>query len=192
MKKIVVLSAALLACLFAGCDKTQKSDDEDKTVEITEATLSGTWEGSVEADFAQGYPQKWRIRFDGNAYTTWHTHKTEGSVNDDIQGLKTVGNKEQGTWEYVGGVLTLTPAKQWASYVITSLSPAKYTYYPYDEDTMECSDWYVVPESQIASGVASDVADGTGWFISRWKQVTLSGKTLSVKINMDTFKLVKQ
>ena len=57
MKKIVVASMALLACLFAGCDKTQNTEEEDKT---------------VEADFAQGYPQKWRIRFDGKAYTTWH------------------------------------------------------------------------------------------------------------------------
>lgn len=195
MKKIVVLSVALLAFLFAGCDKTQKTDDEEKTVEITEATLSGTWEGGVEADFAQGYPQKWRIRFEGKAYTTWHTHKTAGSIKDEVQGLKTVGNKEKGTWEYADGVLTLTPKEQFASYyqeMKPDYSLGGYVYYEYNEDTMEAVQWYVTSQTMIESGIARDIADGTDWYISKWKQVSLIGNTLSVKINMDTFKLVKQ
>ena len=192
VKRLFALFAAAGLAFFAiSCEKNG-SDEKDDPVVIDEVSLAGTWEGGVEADFAQGYPQKWRIRFEGKNYITWHTHQTAGSINDDVQGLKTVGNKEQGTWEYADGVLTLTPSRMWASYVITSLSSSKYTYYNYDPDTMECDNWYETPESLIADGIARDIRDGSDWYISKWKSVVLTEKTLSVKINMDTFTLEKK
>ena len=79
-----------IAALGVACNPDDKNDTpEDNTVSITEESLKGTWEGGVTADFAQGYPQNWRIEFDGKNYTTWHTHQTAGSINDDEQGLKT-------------------------------------------------------------------------------------------------------
>lgn len=193
MRKLFLLLAAAALCVVA-CKKDggNEGNDEGEAVEVNETTLAGTWEGGVEYDFAQGYPQQWRIKFEGKNYTNWHTTKIAGPTGDDQPGLKTVGNKEQGTWEYANGVLTLTPVHQWASYVQTSLSPAKNTYYNYDPVTMECDNWYVVPDSRIEAGVAMDIQEGSEWFISKWRSVSLTTKVLSVKINMDTFKLEKK
>ena len=118
MKRILAILTAALALMAVSCEGN-KSEDDDDTIEVTEANLQGTWEGAVEHDHGQGYPQKWRIQINGKDYTTWHTHQTAGSSYDDVQGLKTVGNKEKGTWVYAGGVLTLTPNEQYASYAIT-------------------------------------------------------------------------
>lgn len=169
--------------------KTPEIPDE---VEISEEALKGTWDGEVEHDFAQGYYQRWRIAFDGNSYTSWHTHQTAGATGDDVQGLKTVGNKEQGTWEYKDGTLVLTPSKQWASYVITSMSPTKYTYYNYNIETMESDQWYETPDYVLQQGIERDLQDGTDWYISKWLVTDFTNTQLSIMINRDTFKLTKQ
>lgn len=188
MKKLfLILSAAAMVLVALSCTKNGGS-----STPINETTLAGTWEGGVQADYGQGYEQKWRIKFDGKNYTTWHTHLTAGSTLDEVQGLKTVGNKELGTWEYASGVLTLTPSKQYASYyqkMNPDYSLAGYVYYNYNPETMEADEWYETNEVIIKDGIARDLADGTEWFISRWKNVVLTEKVLSVKINMDTFKL---
>lgn len=192
-KFLIAVTTALLALSFASCnDNGKENEDDNAALEINETTLAGTWEASVEHDFAQGYPQKWRIKFEGSAYTTWHTHQTAGGTGDDVQGLKTVGNKEQGTWEYADGVLTLIPEKQWASFAVVNLSTAKHEYHTYHEDTMECDDWYETSESLIKQGVAEDLENGSDWWIHKWTSVSLTAKTLSVKINMDTFILEKK
>jgi uncharacterized protein YegP (UPF0339 family) len=144
---------------------------------------------------AQGYSQRRRLYFDGKNYTSWHTHLTAGTINDADQGLKTVGNKEQGTWEYVDGKLILTPSKQWASYYLTakSLNDPYYTVYlDYNAETMESSEWYETSESIIKDGVARDIRDNTDWYIQKWPVVSLTKTELSLKINMDVFKLSKQ
>ena len=133
-------------------------------------------------------PEEVKERDDKN-YTTWHTHQTAGSINDDEQGLKTVGNKEKGTWEYSDGVLTFTPKQQWASYAITSMSPMKYSYYEYNTETMEAVQWYETAESLIEQGIASDLAEGTDWYVKKWNVVSFTEDALSVRINRDTFKL---
>ena len=190
MKRILILSLAALALVAASCEETEKDND---AVEVNESNLQGTWEGSVEADFAQGYAQTWRIRFEGKSYTTWHTHLTAGTINDDVQGLKTVGNKEEGTWAYSGGALVLTPSKQYASYYETLVdSHYKGVYRDYNTETMESSDWYVVSEALIQSGVERDLQEGTEWFISKWQGVKLTKTTLTITINRDKFVLVKK
>lgn len=165
------------------------------TLEVNEANLRGTWDGSVDADFAQGYYQRWRLHFDGEAYTSWHTHLVAGSIYDDEQGIKTVGNKTQGTWKYQDGKLILTPVKMWASYVITSMNPTKYTYYNYNPETMECDSWYETPEILVQQGVERDLEDGINgneFYIQAWPVLGLTDALLSVKINMDVFILTKQ
>ena len=66
MKKVFLfLSAALAMMAIASCDKNEKEEqdepEKDVTVEINAANLQGTWEGAVEHDFGQGYPQKRRL-----------------------------------------------------------------------------------------------------------------------------------
>ena len=178
--------------------KSSGDIDDDKTPEVTEAKLKGIWDGSLEHDFGQGYYQRWRLKFEGKTYTSWHTHQTAGTTNDEVQGLKTVGNKEQGTWEYTDGRLILTPAKQWASYYLTakSLNDPYYTVYlNYDVETMESTEWYETPEALIKDGIERDLADGINgneFTISVWPVVGLTKTQLSVRINMDTFTLTKQ
>ena len=196
MKRLIALLAVTLALLaIYSCEKTKQDEPEDETLEVNEANLKGTWEGGLEHDFAQGYPQRWRIQFDGKNYTTWHTHQTLGSTLDEVQGLKTVGNKEKGTWAYADGVLILTPKEQFASYfqkMNPDYSLGGCTYYDYNEETMEAVQWYVTPQSIIESGVESDTAEGSDWYISRWKNVVLTKTTLTIRINRDTFVLEKK
>ena len=195
MKRILAILTAALALMAVSCEGNKSEDDDDDTIEVTEANLQGTWEGAVEHDFGQGYPQKWRIQINGKEYTTWHTHQTAGTTYDEVQGLKTVGNKEKGTWAYADGVLTLTPKEQYASYyqkMNPDYSLGGNVYYEYNEETMEAVQWYVTPQSIIESGVESDTAEGSDWYISRWKNVVLTKTALTIKINMDTFVLEKK
>ena len=171
--------------------KSSGDIDDDKTPEVTEAKLKGIWDGSLEQDFAQGYLQRWRIQFDGKNYTSWHTHQTVGTIYDE-PGLKTVGNKEKGTWKYDDGVLVLTPTNQYASYVITSMDPMKHTFYNYNPETMECDEWYETPEILIQEGIERDLQDGTDFYISKWPVVGFTDSELSIKVNMDVFVLKKQ
>lgn len=108
------------------------------------------------------------------------------------KGLKTVGNKEKGTWEYADGILTLTPKEQWASYAITSLSPTKYSYYDYNTETMEAVQWYETASALIEDGIARDRQDGTDWYIKKWQIVSFKNDVLSVRINRDVFNLKKK
>lgn len=188
-----VVSFTLCAC--GDDDNNINEPPQDKTVNVTAETLKGTWDATIEHDMAQGYSQRRRLYFDGQNYTSWHTHLTAGTINDADQGLKTVGNKEQGTWEYVDGKLILTPSKQWASYYLTakSLNDPYYTVYlDYNAETMESSEWYETSESIIKDGVARDIRDNTDWYIQKWPVVSLTKTELSLKINMDVFKLSKQ
>ena len=170
----------------------------DETVKVSEGTLKGTWDGFLEHDFAQGYYQRWRIHFDGKNYTSWHTYQRTGTINDEDPGLKTVGNKEEGTWEYTDGQLILTPSRKWASYYLTakSLNDSYYTvYYNYNPETMEADQWYETPEALLKDGIERDLSDGINGnetYISVWPVISLTKTDLSVKINMDIFKLTKQ
>ena len=138
MNKLFAIAGFAAALLLAvACDPTEDPIREDFNI----TNLDGVWEGEVEHDFAQGYYQKWRFEFDGNNYTSWHTHLTAGSINDDVEGVKTVGNKEKGTWVFDEGYIILTPSEQYASYAITSMSPTKYSYYEYNTETMEAVQW---------------------------------------------------
>lgn len=194
------LCASLFVAAFtlSACgddDNNINEPPKDETVKVTEETLKGTWDATIEHDMAQGYSQRRRLYFDGKNYTSWHTHLTAGTINDADQGLKMVGNKEQGTWEYVDGKLILTPSKQWASYYLTakSLNDPYYTVYlDYNAETMESSEWYETSESIIKDGVARDIRDNTDWYIQKWPVVSLTKTELSLKINMDVFKLSKQ
>lgn len=195
MNKTLFLLYVAIAFFALACnpeDKQDPKDPENKTVTFNEENVKGIWEGGVAADFAQGYLQNWRIKFDGKSYITWHTHQTAGSINDEQQGLKTVGNKEEGTWAYSDGILTLTPKKRWASYAITSMSPMKYSYYEYNVETMEAANWYETDQSLIENGIESDLRDGTDWYIKKWKVVSFTETSLSIKINMDTFVFTKK
>lgn len=193
MKRFFAFMMAALALMaISSCDG---KDEPQDTIEVNETNLKGTWEGSVEHDFGQGYPQKWRIQFDGQNYTTWHTYLTAGSTYDDVQGLKTVGDKEKGTWTYANGVLTLTPTECYASYyqvMKPDYTLGGYVYYDYNETTMEAVQWYQTSQSLIESGVERDIADGTDWYISKWKNVALTKSSLTVRIRMDTFVLEKK
>lgn len=185
----------LIACGSDDDNNTNNPPKDDK-LDVTAENLKGTWDGSLEHDFAQGYYQRWRLKFDGQNYTSWHTHLTAGSVKDEVQGLKTVGNKEQGTWEYKDGKLILTPSKQWSSYYFEMTSwqtdDGKYVYYNYNPETMEADQWYETSDYIIQSGIERDLQDGTDWYIQKWPVVSLKRTELSVKINMDVFKLIKQ
>lgn len=101
----------------------------------------------------------------------------------------------KGTWAYADGVLILTPKEQFASYfqkMNPDYSLGGNTYYDYNEETMEAVQWYVTPQSIIESGVESDTAEGSDWYISRWKNVVLTKTTLTIRINRDTFVLEKK
>ena len=189
MKKVFLfLSAALAMMAIASCDKNEKEEqdepEKDVTVEINAANLQGTWEGAVEHDFGQGYPQKWRLQIDGENYTNWHTYQTAGTTKDEVQGLKTVGNKEKGTWAYANKKLSFTPTEQFASYyqvMKPDYSLGGNVYYDYNEETMESTPWYVTPESLVRPS-----------FDSEWTVISLTKTALTVKINMDTFVLQKK
>lgn len=174
-----LIAAAAILCAAAACK--QDEPQAEKVVEITMATLQGTWEGSLEHDMAQGYMQKYRITFWDNTYTLWHAHQTyapeKGETNSSI---KTVGNKEEGIWVYGGGNLTLIPARLYASYFISNMDPLEYTVYPYNLDTMEADPWYESPDWVV------EMTDETVW------QVSLRENALNAKINMDTFVLAKK
>jgi hypothetical protein len=193
MKKFLALAGIAAAMLFAVACDPNDDDPIREDYDLTIDDLAGTWEGEVEHDFAQGYYQKWRIKFEGDKYTTWHTHQMVGTINDEDQGLKTVGNKEKGTWVFDEGYIILTPSEQYASYAITSMSPQKYSYYEYNTETMESVQWYETSSYFIEEGIKRDLEDGTDWYIKKW---WVSGftenKALSVKINMDTFVLEKK
>lgn len=184
MKRILAfLTAALALIAFSSCDHTGKNESKE-TLEVNEVNLQGTWEGGVDHDFGQGYPQKWRVQFDGKNYTTWHTTQTLGSTYDEVQGLKTVGNKEKGTWAFADGVLTLTPREQYASYyqvMNPDYTLGGYTYYEYNEATMEAVQWYETPQSLVSPS-----------FTSNWNNVVLTKTTLTIKINRDIFVLEKK
>ena len=199
MKKFLALAGIAAAMFFTvSCDPENINDnnkDDKDVIEINAENLAGTWEGGVEHDFAQGYPQKWRIQIDGENYTTWHTHQTAGSTLDVVQGLKTVGNKEKGTWAFDSGVLILTPKEQFASYV-QIMKPdytlGGYEYYDYNETTMEAVKWYETSSYFIEQGVQRDLEEGTDWYVKKWRILKLTKDELTVKINMDTFVLKKK
>ena len=174
-----------IAALGVACNPDDKNDTpEDNTVSITEESLKGTWEGGVTAGNGD---RGVRGEFVGLPDQVPGFREI-----DDEQGLKTVGNKEKGTWEYSNGVLTLTPKQQWASYAITSLSPSKYSYYEYNTVTMEAVQWYETAQSLIESGIERDLEEGTDWYVKKWNVVSFTQTTLSVKINRDIFKLEKK
>lgn len=189
---LFVAAFTLSAC---GGDDDNNNPPQDETLAVTAENLKGTWDCVIEHDMAQSYYQRRRLTFDGKNYTSWHTYLRAGTINDEDQGVKTVGDKEQGTWEYKDGQLVLTPSKQWASHYLTakSMNDPYYTVYlNYDPETMECTEWYETPDYIIQSGIERDQAEGTDWYIKKWSVVSLTKTELSVKINMDTFKLKKQ
>ena len=203
MKKLnlwLFLSLFVAAFTLSACgDDKDDNPPKDEKIEVTEANLKGTWDGSVERDFAQGYYQRWRVQFDGKNYTAWHTHQMIGSIKDDVQGLKTVGDKEQGTWEYKDDVLILTPKKMWASCFFQMKSietgDGKYVYYNYNTDTMEADQWYETSEYIIQQGIERDLKDGINGnetTISVWSVASLTKTDLTVRINKDVFKLNKK
>ena len=202
MKKLnpwILVSLFVAAFTLSACGDDDDKSPKDDTVKVTEETLKGTWDGVLEHDMAQGYYQRWRVQFDGKNYTSWHTHQTVGSTKDDEQGIKTVGDKEQGTWEYVDGALLLTPKKMWASYYfeMTSLQTGdgKYVYYNYNPDTMEADQWYETSEDHVKYMVEQDLKASSPeayMYIKYWPVVSLTKSEVSFKINMDVFKLKKQ
>ena len=188
--------ALVLPFVLASCgDDKDDNPPKDEKIEVTEANLKGTWDGSLEHDFAQGYYQRWRVQFDGKNYTAWHTHQITGTIYNEDMSLKTVGDKEQGTWEYKDGALILTPKKMWASYYLTAKSIDDYkTYYVYrnyNTDTMESNEWYEISEASVKSGVERDLENGTDFYLKKWPVVGLTKTDLTVKVNMDVFKLNK-
>ena len=200
MKKLnpwLFLSLFVAAFTLSACgDDNDDNPPKDEKIEVTEANLKGTWDGSVERDFAQGYYQRWRVQFDGKEYIAWHTHQITGTVYNEDMSLKTVGNKEQGTWEYKDGALILTPKKMWASYYLTAKSIDDYkTYYVYrnyNTDTMESNEWYEISEALVNSGVERDLENGTDFYLKKWPVVGFTKTDLSVRVNRDVFKLNKK
>ena len=150
----------------------------------------------MEHDFAQGYYQRWRVQFDGKNYTAWHTHQIVGTIYNEDMSLKTVGDKEQGTWEYKDGALILTPKKMWASYYLTAKSiddfKTYYVYRNYNTDTMESNEWYEISEALVNSGVERDLENGTDFYLKKWPVAGFTKTDLSVRVNRDVFKLNKQ
>ena len=202
MKKLnpwLFLSLFVAAFTLSACggDKDDNPPKDEK-IEVTEANLKGIWDGSLEHDFAQGYYQRWRVQFDGKNYTAWHTHQIVGTIYNEDMSLKTVGNKEQGTWEYKDDILILTPKKMWASHYLTAktINDPYYTVYlDYNPETMECTEWYETSEFLIQQGIKDDLKDGINGnetTISVWPVVGLTKTDLSVRINKDIFKLNKQ
>ena len=200
MKKLnpwLFLSLFVAAFTLSACgDDKDDNPPKDEKIEVTEANLKGTWDGSLEHDFAQGYYQRWRVQFDGKNYTAWHTHQITGTIYNEDMSLKTVGDKEQGTWEYKDGALILTPKKMWASYYLTAKSIDDYkTYYVYrnyNTDTMESNEWYEISEASVKSGVERDLENGTDFYLKKWPVAGFTKTELTVKVNMDVFKLNKK
>ena len=200
MKKLNLwLFASLFVAAFtlSACgDDKDDNPPKDEKIEVTEANLKGTWDGSLEHDFAQGYYQRWRVQFDGKNYTAWHTHQITGTIYNEDMSLKTVGDKEQGTWEYKDGALILTPKKMWASYYLTAKSIDDYkTYYVfrnYNTDTMESNEWYEISEASVKSGVERDLENGTDFYLKKWPVASFTKTELTVSVNRDVFKLNKK
>ena len=200
MKKLnpwLFLSLFVAAFTLSACgDDKDDNPPKDEKIEVTEANLKGTWDGSVERDFAQGYYQRWRVQFDGKNYTAWHTHQIVGTIYNEDMSLKTVGNKEQGTWEYKDGALILTPKKMWASYYLTAKSiddyKMYYVYRNYNTDTMESNEWYEISEALVNSGVERDLENGTDFYLKKWPVAGFTKTDLSVRVNRDVFKLNKK
>lgn len=200
MKKLNLwLFASLFVAAFtlSACgDDKDDNPPKDEKIEVTEANLKGTWDGSLEHDFAQGYYQRWRVQFDGKNYTAWHTHQITGTIYNEDMSLKTVGDKEQGTWEYKDGALILTPKKMWASYYLTAKSIDDYkTYYVYrnyNTDTMESNEWYEISEASVKSGVERDLENGTDFYLKKWPVAGFTKTELTVSVNRDVFKLNKK
>ena len=200
MKKLNLwLFASLFVAAFtlSACgDDKDDNPPKDEKIEVTEANLKGTWDGSLEHDFAQGYYQRWRVQFDGKNYTAWHTHQITGTIYNEDMSLKTVGDKEQGTWEYKDGALILTPKKMWASYYLTAKSIDDYkTYYVYrnyNTDTMESNEWYEISEALVKSGVERDLENGTDFYLKKWPVAGFTKTELTVSVNRDVFKLNKK
>lgn len=191
MKKLLVI-AGFAALLFATACMPIDNPEKKYGLQITAENLAGTWEGSVDRDRAQGYYQKWRFKFDGNNYTFWHTYQTSGTINDDVQGIKTVGSKEKGTWACENGNLVLTPSEIYASFAITSMNPQKYSYYEYNPETMEAVQWYQTSSEQIEKGIKEDLEDGTEWYVKKWAIVYLTQTELKLQINREAFILDKK
>ena len=200
MKKLnllLFLSLFVAAFTLSACgDDKDDNPPKDEKIEVTEANLKGTWDGSLEHDFAQGYYQRWRVQFDGKNYTAWHTHQITGTIYNEDMSLKTVGDKEQGTWEYKDGALILTPKKMWASYYLTAKSIDDYkTYYVYrnyNTDTMESNEWYEISEASVKSGVERDLENGTDFYLKKWPVASFTKTELTVSVNRDVFKLNKK
>ena len=200
LTSLFVAAFTLSAC--GGDDDNGNSNGnkppKDETVKVTEETLKGIWDGALEHDMAQGYYQRWRVQFDGKNYTSWRTHQMVGTAKQADLGLQTVGSKSQGTWEYVDGALVLTPEKMWNSYYQTAddyqtMSNLRYVFNSYNTETMEASPWYEF--SELKSCVESEKESGnpqTYMYIKYWPVVSLTAKELTVRINMDTFKLTRQ
>jgi hypothetical protein len=200
MKKLnllLFLSLFVAAFTLSACgDDKDDNPPKDEKIEVTEANLKGTWDGSLEHDFAQGYYQRWRVQFDGKNYTAWHTHQITGTIYNEDMSLKTVGDKEQGTWEYKDGALILTPKKMWASYYLTAKSiddfKTYYVYRNYNTDTMESNEWYEISEASVKSGVERDLENGTDFYLKKWPVAGFAKTDLTVRINKDVFKLNKK
>ena len=175
MKRLFALAGIAAMLLAVACTP----DDNKDSLEVTEGNLSGTWEQTIEHDFAQGYSQKYRVKFEGKNYTLWHMHQEVETIDGKYGGLVCVGDKYTGTWEYSGGKLVFTHKTWCASSFISSMNPLSYTYYDYNVDTMESNPWY---ESQFA-----DTLDPLEWPV-----ISLTSATLTVRINMDTFALAKK
>ena len=183
MKKILLL-AGVFAAMFitASCDPSDDPDNGGRDgLEVTAENLKGTWEAFVEHDFAQGYQQKYRIKFDGQNYTMWHMHQEPQCMDGKHGDLVCVGDKYSGKWEYTDGKIILTPERWLYSSWISNMSPLSYTYNPYNVETMEADPWKEA-DSWIVETLGKD----------EWGVVSLNKKALTVKINMDTFKLEKK
>jgi len=201
MKKLnfcLFLSLFVAAFTLSACGDDNDDGNKppkDESLAVTESNLKGIWDGSLERDFAQGYYQRWRVQFDGKNYTAWHTHQITGTIYNEDMSLKTVGDKEQGTWEYKDGALILTPKKMWASYYLTAKSiddyKMYYVYRNYNTDTMESNEWYEISEALVKSGVERDLENGTDFYLKKWPVASLTKTDLTVKVNMDVFKLNK-
>ena len=200
MKKLnlwLFLSLFVAAFTLSACgDDKDDNPPKDEKIEVTEANLKGIWDGSLEHDFAQGYYQRWRVQFDGKNYTAWHTHQIVGTIYNEDMSLKTVGDKEQGTWEYKDGALILTPKKMWASYYLTAKSiddfKTYYVYRNYNTDTMESNEWYEISEALVNSGVERDLENGTDFYLKKWPVASFTKTELTVSVNRDVFKLNKK
>lgn len=181
MKKLLLLAGVFAAMLFAVSCNPIEDPEEKNSLLVTAENLAGTWEAFVEHDFAQGYQQKYRIKFDGESYTMWHMHQEPQCIDGVYGSLVCVGDKYSGKWEYSGGKLVLTHSAWSASSFISNMNPLSYTYYSYNVDTMESNPWYESSE-WVVSTLDKD----------EWTVIFLSKTQLKVKINMDTFVLEKK